>query len=350
MLLSQEETNMKYVNANDILPKELLDRIKPYAAGKLLYVPSEQEKRAWGEKTGARAEYYARNNAIRTGFSKGMAVEVLADKYFLTPETIKKIIYAKEKEMKDKRFPEIMFDYKITPCNKPVPTIRLNKHPIYETEFKEGAAAKFAAYPYPYRRIADITESMAVGETAVHGEPGMKFEIICNKGEPEYERRYAVIAQINGDICRHIAAETHENGSTQIRTFLEGDDFFEDWGGDMPLVIEKRGLINKCGNNISFTDKDVCSDAVGRYTVTMNGKEYDTVLVVNVSGHDAGVVTEEYLALDGSSILFRRFDKGTLSRVQGEKCFSEYLPDSERIFVNGDKFVLWIDTISERVC
>lgn len=350
MLLSQEEINMKYVNANDILPKELLDRIKPYAAGKLIYIPAEQEKRAWGEKTGARAQYYARNNAIRMGFSKGMAVDVLADKYFLTPETIKKIIYAKEKEMKDKQFPEIMFDYKIAPCDKPVPTLRLNKHPIYETEFKAGAVSKFAAYPYPYRRIADITESTAVGETTVHGERGMKFEIIWNKGESEYEVRCAVISQIKGDICRHIAAETYENNETQIRTCLEGDAFFEDWGGDMPLVIEKRGLINKCGNSITFTDENVYSDAVGRYTVTMNGKEYDTVLVVNASGYDAGVVTEEYLDLDGNSILFRRFDRGTLSRVQGEACFSEHLPDSERIFVNGNEFVLWIDTISEKVC
>lgn len=95
---------------------------------------------------------------------------------------------------------------------------------------------------------------------------------------------------------------------------------------------------------------DCGNEYVGRYTITMNGKEYDTVLVVNVSGIEDGVVTEEYLDLNGNSILFRRFDRGTLSRVQGEACFSEYLPNSERIFVNGDEFVLWIDTISEKVC
>ena len=85
---------MKYVNASEILPKDLLNRIKCYAAGRLLYIPTDSEKKAWGENTGARAGYSARNNAIKAGFSKGAAVETLADEYFLTPETIKKIVYA----------------------------------------------------------------------------------------------------------------------------------------------------------------------------------------------------------------------------------------------------------------
>jgi hypothetical protein len=350
MLSTQEEKNMKYINASEILPNELLNQIKVFAAGKLLYIPADTEKKAWGEKTGARAGYYARNNAIKAGFLKGKAVEVLANEYFLTPETIKKIVYAKEKKMENRQFPETMFDYTITPSDAPVPVIRLDRHPVYDVEFKAGATARFASYPYPYRSIADITEAAVINETEVHGEKGMRIEVIWNKGEAEYENRFAVISQINGDTCKNLACETRENGVTQIHTFLEGEPFFEDWGYDMPLIIENRGLICKCGNSISFSESGVCSDAVGRYTVAINGKEYDTVLVINVSCIDDGVLTEEYIDPHGNSVLFRRFDRGTSSRVQGEPCFKEYLPDSERVFVNGEEFVLWIDTINENVC
>jgi hypothetical protein len=35
---------MKYENANDILPEELLKEIQKYAGGKLLYIPAGVEK------------------------------------------------------------------------------------------------------------------------------------------------------------------------------------------------------------------------------------------------------------------------------------------------------------------
>ena len=350
MLSTQEEKNMKYINASEILPKELLNQIKVFAAGKLLYIPTDAEKKAWGEKTGARAGYYARNSAIKAGFLKGKAVEVLANEYFLTPETIKKIVYAKEKKMENRQFPETMFDYTITPTDAPVPVIRLTRHPVYDVSFEAGATARFASYDYPSGAISDIAEVTTVGETEIHGEKGMRIEVIWNKGEEEYEYRFAVVAGINGDVCKTIAAETRENGVTQIHTFLEGEAFFENWGYDKPLIIENRGLICKCGNNITFTESGVCSDAVGGYTIALNGKEYDTVLVINVSCLDQGILTEDYIDLHGNSVLYRRFERGTNSRVSGEPCFKEYLPDSERVFVNGEEFVLWTDTINENVC
>ena len=46
MLSTQEEKNMKYINAEEILPKELLNQIKHYAAGKLLYIPTDNKKKA----------------------------------------------------------------------------------------------------------------------------------------------------------------------------------------------------------------------------------------------------------------------------------------------------------------
>lgn len=40
---------MKYENGKDIFPEQLLRQIQKYAAGKLVYIPSTEKKKDWGE-------------------------------------------------------------------------------------------------------------------------------------------------------------------------------------------------------------------------------------------------------------------------------------------------------------
>ena len=39
---------MKYINAADVLPMELLKELSAYVNGQLLYVPSMESKKSWG--------------------------------------------------------------------------------------------------------------------------------------------------------------------------------------------------------------------------------------------------------------------------------------------------------------
>ncbi|WP_178075086.1 CD3324 family protein [Paenibacillus albus] len=87
---------MKYENASDLIPEELLREIQKYAAGKLLYIPSGDEKRAWGEASGYRDQLQRRNRMIQNKYAHGLTVSELADEYFLSLDSIKKIIYLKK--------------------------------------------------------------------------------------------------------------------------------------------------------------------------------------------------------------------------------------------------------------
>ncbi|WP_337102867.1 CD3324 family protein [Paenibacillus sp. YIM B09110] len=89
---------MKYENAGDILPEKLLKEIQKYAAGMLLYIPTGEEKRAWGEMSGYRNQLQRRNMMIRNKYAKGMTVSELADEYFLSLDSMKKIIYSKKND------------------------------------------------------------------------------------------------------------------------------------------------------------------------------------------------------------------------------------------------------------
>ena len=86
---------MKYENAKDLLPQELLAQVQKYAAGKLLYVPTEESK-AWGTASGYRQKLLKRNQMIYNEFVGGKTVSELADEYFLSMDSIKKIVYGKK--------------------------------------------------------------------------------------------------------------------------------------------------------------------------------------------------------------------------------------------------------------
>ncbi len=84
---------MAYKNARDILPCELIREIQKYIDGDLLYIPTKSDKTEWGIRSGARQKYAERNDEIREQYKNRTSVEELAKRYFLSIDSIKKIVY-----------------------------------------------------------------------------------------------------------------------------------------------------------------------------------------------------------------------------------------------------------------
>lgn len=87
---------MQYENAKDILPTHLLEELQKYAAGRLLYIPAMQHKN-WGENSGMREKMMKRNIMIQNKYAHGVTITELADEYYLSIDSIKKIIYSVHK-------------------------------------------------------------------------------------------------------------------------------------------------------------------------------------------------------------------------------------------------------------
>lgn len=84
------------MNANKVLPEKLIMEIQKYVQGETLYIPKpETEYRKWGTSSGGRRQLDRRNEAIRNSFSSGCSIQHLAEQYYLSTETIKKIVYKK---------------------------------------------------------------------------------------------------------------------------------------------------------------------------------------------------------------------------------------------------------------
>ena len=85
---------MSYVNAEDVLPKHLVEEIQKYVDGQLLYIPRKMENSlAWGEKKGTKEELLKRNQEIIDYYKYGHTVEELSKLFFLSEKRIRGIIH-----------------------------------------------------------------------------------------------------------------------------------------------------------------------------------------------------------------------------------------------------------------
>jgi len=87
---------LKYVNAKDVLPPDILAMVQKYACGSLIYVPKKNEERmSWGQRSGAKEQVHQRNISILEAYRGGTAVSDLMEEYCLSEASIRKIIYNK---------------------------------------------------------------------------------------------------------------------------------------------------------------------------------------------------------------------------------------------------------------
>ncbi|MFE4572742.1 CD3324 family protein [Paenibacillus chitinolyticus] len=87
---------MRYINANEILPKELVERLQDFVQGEYIYIPAiKDHHKNWGELSGFREEIDRRNNKIMTAYASGSSIQELAELYCLSVYAIRKIIYNK---------------------------------------------------------------------------------------------------------------------------------------------------------------------------------------------------------------------------------------------------------------
>ncbi len=87
---------MNYKKGSEVLPARLLKEIQEYVEGAIVYIPKKTDKAGWGSISGARQSIDRRNSTINDLFKIGLSIADLADKYHLSEDTIRKIVYRKK--------------------------------------------------------------------------------------------------------------------------------------------------------------------------------------------------------------------------------------------------------------
>ncbi|KML27738.1 CD3324 family protein [Rossellomorea marisflavi] len=78
------------------IPDYLMRELQNYVQGQSIYIPKRKEEYdAWGSKSGGREALQRRNHSIVEAFTAGESIASISDRYYLSIETIKKIVYGK---------------------------------------------------------------------------------------------------------------------------------------------------------------------------------------------------------------------------------------------------------------
>lgn len=259
------------------------------------------------------------------------------------------------------KLPEILPDYIITPSDQPPFPVVWEETLGWMIVPRLGEKLSWGLYDYPARTRTEYTDMSVIGKAEVHGIEGVEIVAVQHDSEDYYrtgriqeiERRF--IAQLTNTHCR-ILAECHiENGVKKCYTFLDEDYFIPNWGfgpdncGTETHAVPK-GVITRQGSAVSVSAPGELLDVVGRYTVTIAGKSYDTVCIMCCETFNDAVASEQYVDSNGRTILWRRFNRDDWSIDRfGGKPWSEKLPHNERITVNGETYVHWYDCITDYI-
>lgn len=214
-------------------------------------------------------------------------------------------------------------------------------------------------------------DTEAIGRTQIHGIEGVEIRCVEHNPVPseqlgnqtDVERTF--VAQLTATHCR-ILAETHvgADGVKKLYTFMDGDEFLTNWGygpdnEGVEVTLSPKGIMERAGSIVTMTEPYASQllpespmDIVGRYTVAVDGKVYDTVLLMLVETWNDGtasVMTETYIDANGRTILWRRFNRDDWAFHHFGKLWTETLPDNERVTINGQTYVHWYDCITDYI-
>lgn len=222
---------------------------------------------------------------------------------------------------------------------------------------KLGEKLNWGLYETDTRKCSEWGEMEVVGKAMVHDIEGVEIREYRHNhwsdGKDDADHYY--IAQLTDTHCRILAENYVRDGIRKYLTFLDGDNFVAEWGygenncGKETNLSVKGKIIEKDAQIVAQNTDQLC-DIVGRYIVTMNGKEYDTVRVVSLdSYYGEYVCCEQYIDANGRTVLWRRFNRNDWNIDKYEKPWSEQLPNNETLTINGETYVHWYDCITDYI-
>lgn len=258
------------------------------------------------------------------------------------------------------KLPEKMPDYRIIRSDESPFPVKWEELMGWFIVPRIGERLCWAMYDFPKKLRSGYVEMSVDCAAEVHGIKGV--HITAKDYTPEYYDRNSAkeyternfVAQLTDTHCR-LLAESHTSGGVRkYYTFLDGDSFLSNWGfgedncGNLTDLTAK-GDITRDGSAVKSKNKPFLLDIVGRYTVEINGKVYDTVCVMDIETYDNGIASEQFIDKNGRTILWRRFNRNDWAIERYGKLWTEQLPENETITINGNTYVHWYDCITDYI-
>jgi len=248
------------------------------------------------------------------------------------------------------KFPAVMPKFTIEKMNEKPFDVRFEEIPGWLIIPRVGEKTSFAFYDDPDRRFTGMHTMNCVREAEVHGIP-------CVQVETEYVSEEGQVSDKHSKFMR--LTDTHVSYVAEMRiqdnVFHFGSFYDDEWlknyevgenniGREIDQKAKGIATLNADG---TFTvTKEECADIIGRYKVEIGNRSYDTVAILEVC---EGLMTILYVDQNGRTVLFRRYNRFDWKFDRYKALWTDKLPNSEVLIVNGEKYVHWYDCISDYV-
>ena len=187
-----------------------------------------------------------------------------------------------------------------------------------------------------------------VREAVIHGIPCVQVDVTEDEG---------------GKISRHTKfmrlTETHASYVAEMKvqdnSFYFGSFYDDEWLAryevgenniGREIHQEAKGIARINADGTISIDKEECPDIIGRYSVTVGSRSFDTVALIEVC---EGMMTILYVDQSGRTVLFKRYNRFNWKTDRYKMLWTEKLTESEVIIINNDKYVHWYDCISDYI-
>ena len=261
---------------------------------------------------------------------------------------------------KMQKLPNKLPDYSIVKSDKEPFPVKWEETMGWFMIPKLGEKLSWAMYDWPEKTRSEGYELEVVGRASVHGIEGVEIAAVEHGGGQHESKPSSrsitrnFVAQLTETHCRFLSQTHYEGEVKRLVTFLDGDDFLYNWGfGEdncgNEVNLAPKGLIQRDGNVITTKDVPFLLDVVGRYTVTISGKAYDCLCVIDVETYNSGVLSEQFIDTNGRTVLWRRFNRDNWNLKTYKQPWSEKLPNNEQLTVNGELYVHWYDCITDYI-
>jgi hypothetical protein len=251
---------------------------------------------------------------------------------------------------KNNMFPDTMPAFTITKMDEPPFEVRFEEIPGWPIIPRVGEKATFAFYDDPGGRYTGMHKMHAIREAEIHGIACVEVDCEDIDENGQISDKHSKFMRLTDTHASYVAEMRVRDNVFHFSSFYDDEWMarYEVGEGNIGREIDQRAkgvaTLNADGS-LTITQEE-CPDIFGRYNVEINGRVYDTVAIAEATD---GLMTILYVDAAGHTVLFRRYNRFDWKLARYKVPWTEKLPNSERLTVNGETYVHWYDCIGDYV-
>ena len=247
---------------------------------------------------------------------------------------------------KNKNFPKFMPELVIEKSKESPFSIRCEEVPGWLIIPRVGEKASFAFYDDPDKNLTGIISMECIREAVVHGVPCVQVEVEDDEGG--LISKQTKFMRLSDTHVSYVAEMSIRDNQFYFGSFMD-DEWLERYEvGEnnigREIYQEAKGIAVLNADGAISTSKDECTDIIGRYTVKIGSRTFDTVALVDICD---GIMCIYYMDKNGRTIIDRRYNRFNWKEERYKALWTEKLPNSEQIVVNGEIYVHWYDCLGD---